>query len=260
MGASILVKDVLRRVSSQLHDISPQFTRWTQVELVDWLNDAQRQIAKYIPSSCVRVDAIKLTAGSKQSIAKILTANIKPGDGSAAADSYGTFVLSVVRNMGSDGATPGRVVRIVDREIMDSLSPNWHAVSGSPITQYVFDPRYPTVFYTSPAVPTSGSHWVEVSYLANPTDVSQSGDYTKDSESTTKISVDDKYVDDLVNAILARAYMKDAEFANNANLAAAHTTLFANSLNAQVLALTGVNPNLTSGMLNPNMAKRPAQA
>lgn len=251
MASSTLVKDVLYRVSAQLHDISPQFTRWTQRELVSWLNDGQKAIAKYMPSSCARVDAVKLTPGTKQSIEKILAASIKPGDGGTASDVYGHFLQTVVRNMGSDGLTPGLAIRVVDREVLDANNPSWHSSSGTAVTQYTFDPRYPKVFYVSPGVP-SGGLWVEISFLANPVDVASTGNYGMDGSDSTKISVDDKYVDDLVNYILARAYMKDAEFAANGNLAQAHAGMFTSSINAQVAALTGVNPNLQSLPMNPN--------
>jgi len=47
-----------------------------------------------------------------------------------------------------------------------------------------------------------------------------------------------------VNYTCARAFMKDAQFANNGPAAANYTSLFAGSLNAKVTALTGNNPNL----------------
>lgn len=254
MASSTLVKDVLFRVSSQLHDISPQFTRWTERELVSWLNDGQKAIAKYMPSSCARVDAIKLVAGTKQSIEKILAANIKPGDGSAAADVYGGYLQSVIRNMGSDGLTPGNAIRLVDREVLDVNNPAWHAATSSSISQWMFDPRMPKVFYVSPGVPAGTNLWIEASFLANPVEVAvvTQGAYGMNGSSTLAISVDDKYIDDLVNYILARAYMKDAEFAGNANMAASHAQMFTSSINAQVSALTGVNPNLQSLPMNPN--------
>ena len=252
MASSTLVKDVLYRVSAQLHDISPQFTRWTQRELVLWLNDGQKAIAKYMPSSCARVDAIKLQTGTKQSIEKILAANIIPGDGSTASDVYGHYLQTVVRNMGSSGTTPGKSLRVIDREVLDSNNPDWHTESDTVVTQYIFDPRFPKVFYVSPGVKAGNNVWVEVSYLANPVEISGSGSYGMDGSDLTKVSVDDKYVDDLVNYILARAYMKDAEFAANGNLAQAHAGMFTSSINAQVAALTGVNPNLQSLPLNPN--------
>lgn len=252
MASSILVKDALFRVSSQLHDISPQFTRWTQRELVSWLNDGQKAIAKYMPSSCARVDAIKLRPGTKQSIETILSTDVKPGDGSPAANVYGHYLQSINANMGSDGQTRGRAVRLVDREVLDVNSPNWHATSDDEITQYCFDPRSPKVFYVHPGA--AANVWVEASYLANPVEIPVTGDYGMDSATTTTLSVDDKYIDDLVNYVLARAYMKDAEFAGNGNMAQAHTAMFTSSINAQVAALTGVNPNLQSLPLNPNTA------
>lgn len=253
MASSTLVKDVLYRVSAQLHDISPQFTRWTQRELVSWLNDGQKAIAKYMPSSCSRVDAIKLQPGTRQSIDTILAANLVTGDGSTPSQVLGNYLQSVVRNMGSNGTTPGNAVRIADREVLDVNAPDWHTKTATTVSQYIFDPRTPKVFYVSPGVPAATNVWVEISYLASPVEVSVSGDYAMDGTSTTKISVDDRYVDDLVNYILARAYMKDAEFANNAAQAAAATQLFASSINAQVTALTGVNPNLRSLPFNPTV-------
>lgn len=258
MASSILVKDALYRVSSQLHDISPQFTRWTQRELVSWLNDGQKAVAKYMPSSCARVDAIKLTPGTKQSIEAILAANVKPGDGSTPANVYGHYVQSIIRNMGADGAQGGRAVRLVDREVLDVNNPDWHTSQADKVSQYAFDPRNPKVFYVFPGVAATPAVWVEISYLANPVEIAVTGDYGMDGSDTTKISVDDKYIDDLVNYVLARAYMKDAEFAGNGQMAQAHTSMFTGSINAQVAALTGVNPNLQSLPLNPNTAKAQA--
>lgn len=251
MAASTLVKDVLYRVSVQLHDISPQFTRWTQRELVSALNDGCKAIAKYLPSSCSRVDAIKLTPGTKQSIDLILASNVVPGDGSTPANVAGNYVQSVIRNMGTNGTTPGNAIRIADREVLDVNVPNWHTQTASSVSQYMFDPRTPKTFYVSPGVPAGANVWAEVSYLADPVEVAIAGSYGMDGTDTTVIPVDDKYVDDLVNYILARAYMKDAEFASNAQQAASATQLFVASINAQVTAVTGVNPNLRALPFNP---------
>lgn len=252
MASSTLVRDVLYRVSAQLHDISPQFTRWTQRELVSWLNDGQKAIAKYMPSSCARVDVVKLSPGTKQSIERILAANIIPGDGSVASNVYGGYLQAIIRNMGASGATPGRAVRLVDREVMDVNNPNWHSETAVAVSQYMFDPRMPKVFYVYPGVPINSNVWVEVSYLADPVEISPTGSYGMDGVSSTLISIDDKYVDDLVNYILARAYMKDAEFSANGGLAQAHAQLFTASINSQAAALSGVNPNLQSLPMNPN--------
>ncbi|MET3134958.1 hypothetical protein AAKU55_005261 [Oxalobacteraceae bacterium GrIS 1.11] len=248
---STKVKDAIYRVSTQLQDIAPQFTRWQERELVTWLNDGQKAIAKYMPASCTRVDAVKLRAGTKQSIELIAAGDVKPGDGSVAAVVYGNYLNDVVRNMGADGATAGRAVRVVSREVLDSQNPDWHTnVGPGRVDQFVFDPRAPKNFYVTPAV-GAAPVWVEISYLANPVDVPNTGTvaaplYGADGTSATVISVDDKYIDDLVNYVLARAYMKDADFASSQPNASAYSSMFTGSLNAQVQALTGNNPNLTA--------------
>ena len=244
MAASTLVKDVLYRISVQLHDVNPQFNRWTSRELVSWLNDGQRAIAKYVPTSCSRVDAIKLQPGTKQSIDSVAAASIVPGDGSSAVAIQGNALQSVVRNMGANGQTPGKAIRIVDRETLDVSDPSWHTVTGTAVSQYVFDPRSPKIFYVVPAVPAAPNVWVEVSWLTDPLEVPVGGSYAWDGNDTTVISIDDKVVDDLVNYALARAHMKDAEAAANAAMASAAAQMFASSINAQAAAITGVNPNL----------------
>ena len=128
MAAITLVKDVLYQVSVQLHDINPQFNRWTSRELVSWLNDGQRAIAKYVPTSCSRVDAVKLQPGTKQNIDSVTSASIVPGDGSSAVNVQGNALQSVIRNMGVNGQTPGKAIRITDRETLDVNDPNWHTV------------------------------------------------------------------------------------------------------------------------------------
>lgn len=244
MPASTLVKDVLYRVSVQLHDLSPQFNRWTSRELVSWLNDGQRAIAKYVPTSCSRVDAIKLVPGTRQSIDYVAAASIVPGDGSSAVNVQGNALQELIRNMGTNGTTPGKAIRIADRETMDANDPNWHTATASAVSLFVYDPRTPKIFYVSPGVPSATDVWVELSWLTDPADVSVTGSYAWDGSDTTKISIDDKFTDDLVNYILARAYLKDAEAAANGNQALVAAQMFTSSINSQAAAITGVNPNL----------------
>jgi hypothetical protein len=251
MAANTYVKDVLYRVSGQLHDLSPQFTRWTQRELVNWLNDGQRAIAKYVPSSCSRVDAVKLVPGTRQSISLIPSTRIIPGDGEPAANISGTALMSVIRNMGTDGTTVGRAIRLIDRDVLDSNSPDWHTETDTKVSSYTFDPRTPHEFYVSPGVPASTNVWVEMSYIADPLDVPQSGTYTWDGNSTAKVAVDDTYVDDLTDYILFRAYSKDAENAANLALAAGYAAQFKDSIGVHAKAIAGINPNIQGLDSNP---------
>ena len=249
MASTILVRDVIYRVSDALTDTNPQFTRWSEQALTGWLNEAQLVIAKYLPYTCARVDAVRLVPGTRQSIATIDAARIVPGDGSAAVAINGNVLMSVVRNMGANGNTPGRALRIVDRDVLDASNPNWHIASAVETPrQYVFDPRAPKLFYVSPPVTSNAPVWVELMYMADPIGLS-TGDGLPGS--SKRLSIDDKNADDAFNYVMARAQMKDAEVEGNANLANSYISMFTASINAQSVSVLGVNPNLGSLPLNP---------
>ncbi len=250
MAATILVREAIWRVSSLLQDISPQFVRHPEGEIVNWLNDAHLAITKFLPAAASRLDAIKLKPGSRQSIETIAALDCKPGDGSTpAAPILGMQLLDVLRNMGPDGLTPGKSIRVVPREILDSQTRTWHTIAGPVVDQYTHDPQTPRYFYVTPAVPATPVVWVEVAYNAQPVKVPNTGTpgaeiYKYDGVNTTTISIADEYIDDLVNYVVARAYMKNAQFAGNDAKAGNFVAMFTSSLNAKVMVLTGHNPNL----------------
>jgi len=249
--SSITVKDCIWRVGVLLSDVAPQYTRWSEAEIVNYVNDGQLAIVKFLPAACARIDAIKLKPGTRQSIEQIAAADCKPGDGSTpAAPILGTQLLDVIRNMGADGLTPGNPVRLIPdgRETLDVTSPSWHTVTSQQVAHYIFDPRAPTHFYVSPGVPASPAVWAELMFAAQPLKVPPGGVpgspvYAIDGASALKLSVSDENVDDLVNYVVARCYMKQSN-AGSQDRAAHFTGLFTGSLNARVLALTGNNPNL----------------
>lgn len=250
MASTILVKDVIGRASVLLQDI-PQFVHWPEHEIVDWLNDAQVAITKYLPASCSRLDSIKLRPGTRQSIEVIAAVDCKPGDGSTpAVPIYGTQWLGMARNMGADGVTPGKAIRVIKREDMDSQNPDWHTAANTAgvIRLFIYDPALPRYCYVYPPVPATPNVWVEAPFTAQPIKIPNTGTagselYLLSGGSTATISVADEFVDDLVNYVVARANMKDVEWADG-NKAVAFTNMFTGSLNAKVMALTGNNPNL----------------
>lgn len=251
MATTILVRDLIARVSDLLSDTAPQFTRWSEPVLVGWLNEAQLVIAKYLPHTCSRVDAVRLVPGTRQSIATIAAASLIPGDGGAAVNTNGNMLLDISRNLGADGRTPGRAIRIVDRDVLDASDPNWHLAKAQPaVRQYTFDPRTPKAFYVTPPVPADVSVWVEISYMADPVMLPAGSAMPG---STARLSIDDKNADDALNYVMARSQMKDAEVEGNAVLANTYVSLFTSSINAQATALLGVNPNLKSLPLTPSI-------
>lgn len=245
---TLLVRDVLWRVSDLLQDTSPQFGRYPEAKLVRYLNDGQVSVVKFIPTAGARNDAIRLVPGTAQSIETIQPADCKPLTGLApSAAVRGVMLQKVMHNMGADGLTAGRAIRLVDQDAIDSQDRDWHSKASSPVTSYVFDPRDPLVFYVNPGVPASG-WWVRASYAALPSVIPAGGapgaeTYGNAGSSTTTISIPDEYADELVNYTCARALMEESSFADKGS-AAAFAALFMGAVNAKVLALTGKNPNL----------------
>lgn len=252
MASTILVKDAMWRISVILQDVTPQFTFWPEHELVQWMNDAQAAITKYLPSACARIDAIKLKAGTRQSIEKIVATDCKPGDGTTPTlPIYGKMIVDGgMRNMGADGATPGSVIRLVDREVKDSQSPDWHTVVGTgKVQSLIYNPETPRYFYVYPGVSPTVVTWIELPYTAQPLQIDNSGTagserYLNSGTAADLITIDDEFLEDIVNYVVARAHMKSAKYGDPSK-AVAYTSMFTGSLNAKVAAVTGNSPKLT---------------
>lgn len=250
-AATITVVEAMRRVCTLLQDDSPQFNRWIETELVDWFNDGQAAIVKYLPASSSGIYTIKLVTGVLQSIEQITAENYLLHDGSTPSVTLlGNQLMKVMNNMGIDGLTVGRIIRVIDQDVLDQNNPNWMltAQAASVVRQYVFDAEQPRFFMVQPPIPASPAVWARVALSSQPTKIPNTGTpgdelYGEASENATVISVSDEFIDDLVNYVVARANMKDAEFADN-NKATFFGGQFVSSINAKAATLTGTSPNL----------------
>jgi hypothetical protein len=223
--ATITVASILTKVSTILQD--PTNIRWPTNELVLWLNDGQREVSLYKPNAFVINSAVICAAGTKQTLP-------------ASAIS----LIDIVRNMGTNGTTPGNSIRTVSREILDTQVPNWHSATPSAtVKHFVYTPLDSKTYYVYPPQPTTGQGYVELVYAAAPTDALIDG----------VISIDDIYVTALISYILFRAYSKDAEYANNAALAGTYYQQFQGLLQGKVTAETVSNPNQALAPFNPNL-------
>lgn len=250
MATTTKVKEVLQRVTTLLLDSSPQFNRWPESDLVNWLNDGQLAIAKYFPVAASRIDSIKLKPGSLQCIDTIAATDCKPDDGSTpTAPIYGIELFGLECNMGSDGLTPGITIgEPVDKRLLDSQNPAWQSTTGTTVYDYTYDPRTPNYFHVQPAVPATPAVWVRMSYAARPLPIANTGSvgaerYLIGGANNDLIGLQDECVDDLVNYVVARAHMTSSKFADM-NKAQAFASLFTASINSKAAALTGHNPNL----------------
>lgn len=198
-AGSIIDKAVL-----QLNDLTA--IRWTRAELLGWLNDAQHQMVTIAPNSSSSTTTVQLVAGSRQTI---------PADG--------WMLLDVYRSMGATGTTPGRAIRIVSKELIDSFNPEWH--SDTPTVEpknYVYDIQDQTAYWVYP--PNTGTGYLQLNYAKVP---------AKITDETTTITVNDVLQTAVLDYILYRACSKDAEYAPGLALAQGYWSAFTMALGSK---------------------------
>ena len=189
--STITALQIFDRAELLLHDSTN--IRWIEDELLKWLNEGQREIVLLKPDAYSLTEAIKLVAGTKQAL-----------------PASGTMLLDVIRNMGVDGLTSGRVVRLVQRRVLDDQISDWHSATGAATIQHwVYEPEVnPRVFYVYPQ--SLGTSYLEICYAKAPAEVAAKENV---------ITLDDIYSPALLNYILYRAYSKDADYSANAQRA-----------------------------------------
>ena len=230
--------NLISRIQDSLQDTTG--VRWTEAELLRYINDAQREVVNFKPDAAADHSNVQLATGTEQSIPDVALSLIK-----------------VVRNMSATGssATGKKSIRLVDEDILNSIEPDWHdptvtgdAAHGSVIKHYVFDPDDPRKFYVYPGVKDGENAYVELITSRSPTDLSAT---------SSTIYIDDIYGNALVDYVLFRCYMKDSEFAGNAQRASQHYQLFLNSVSSGISSKNLINPNFDRN--GQNIAPPPVQ-
>ena len=215
--------NLLARIEATLQDTAN--VRWTEAELLNYINDAQREITNIKPDATATHANVQLVTGTKQSI---------PTDG--------LKLISVVRNMSGYWveATGGRAIRLVAWDILDTQDPDWHnptvtgdATHGAIPKHYLFDENDPLNYYVYPGV--EGNAYVELVYSQRPTDLSAA---------SSTIGIPDNYSNAIIDYCLFRAFTKDAEFAGNGARAGVHYQMFAVSVQGKAQIDAFIKPDI----------------
>lgn len=179
-------------------------TRHTAAEALLAINDGQRAIVEVLPKANPVRATPTVATGTRQSATGLgLTTAVE--------------IIDVVRNMATDGITPGRAITLRDRSWMDESDPSWHSRTAAEAIHWFRDERDPKAFYLYPAK-TSGK--VEVIHSALPTDLGSL---------SSAITLDDIYANALQWWLLFTFYAKDTTERAQAK-AASYLTLFYQSL------------------------------
>ena len=170
------VRSILNRVGALLNDEA--FVRWEESELLEWLNDGQRVIARG-PATDVYIlrDTITASPGTRQSLPE-----------------NGLRLIDVIRNT-SDGSA----ILQSDYALVNVLASTWRSAATAPAQNWFYDERNPKEFEVYP--PQSGAETIEIVFNAEPPDASVGGN----------IAIDDTYADALIDYVMYRALSKDNE-------------------------------------------------
>lgn len=222
---TISAQSIVQRATDLLQDQTS--VRWPVNELIRWLNDAQRAIVKIRPDAMNTTATMTLVAGSRQDL------------DNAALTPPPAKLIEITRNMAATSSKGA--VTLIPRKVLDAQTPNWHNIPGTAnILHYMFDARDPKTFYVYP--PALATAQLEVMYSAYPTDITEPSDGALWSAVTGNLSLPDIYADDVLNYVMAKAYMKDSEFAGNADRATAYLNMVTASLGAEIAATVAVAP------------------
>ncbi len=215
--ANTTVKTTIDNVKLILQETTTNGIRWTNAELIKWLNEAYQKIVLLKPNANSKNATMTCVAGTKQSL---------PVDG--------VYLLDVVRNKAGDSSA----VTPTERRYLDNNRRGWHGEAGSEtIDHYMYDDQDQKNFYVYP--PATSAAQLEFIYATVPAPHPE----VAATDGTTTISLDDRYEPVLVDYILMRSYTKDADYAGNAERQRSHEGAFMSGLGLSAQAESSSSPN-----------------
>lgn len=217
---ALAASSILNKVSKILQD-EDIMRRWpVDTELLGWLDSAQREVALMRPELFSSTATRQLVAGSRQTLP---------------ATAVG--LAAVLRNMGSDGLTPGPTILPKAQRVLDILLPDWQSAThaSATVSYFCYDPKNPREYLVYPPQPAVGMSYVEEQLHVAPTALA-SIDAT--------IGLDDTYENVLLDLVLSRAYGKDADIPRCAERA---NTYRASALERLGLSLQARAANIPGG-------------
>lgn len=228
------VGTVIRNAKLVLQEVTAAGTRWTNEELIGWLNESYQAIVQIKPDASSVNASVSLTQGTRQEI---------PQDG--------LRLIDVVRNTATASDKLG--ILVTTRRALDTTRRGWHADEQSTnIEQYVFDDQDPTRFYVYP--PAASGAEIEIIYSSTPKPHNQ--DQGLEALRNEPLRLNDSYAPVITDYILYRAYSKDAEHAANLNRAQMHMQSYMSALGQKVEIDRYNSPNAPDNSSNPQRTRQ----
>lgn len=162
-------------------------TSFTSAQLVAWWNDAQRVIAIARPDLVVVTEPFLLGKSTVRQVAPSGTNKI----------------IDITKNLGIDGGTHGKAIRLIDRASLDEYDDRWTIGNGATIIkEWAYDERNPRVFYVYPKPNATTDVYVELIRSSTPVDCV---------DENSEINVPNICVPAGVSWMLYRCFSRDSE-------------------------------------------------
>jgi hypothetical protein len=184
-------QDIFDEVRRTIHDEDSANYRWTDAELIDYLNAGMRQIVVIVPEANT-VETIEDTATSRVARQVLPAGGIK--------------FIRVARNYADDGTTPQGTLRYVEKDVLDTYDPDWEydstlkADGANFFEHYCHESREPKVYYLYPPPAADNKRYAAV-YSAVPTAVTAVGN---------TYPLADEYINAAIQYIVYRALTKES--------------------------------------------------
>jgi hypothetical protein len=212
-----LVTTLINAVKKTLQEEGVEGVRWTNAELIEYLNDSCRFLVEYEPDAFADNSSFACVAGTRQEVPENVTR-----------------LISIVRNL------EGRKIPVIitDRSALDSMRPYWH--SENPTNQqelYFVDDRDSKRFYVYP--PAVDGSLLEIISAMEPVRHLA----VEAQNNSSSLQVNDRYVPALMNYMLHRAFDKDSDTAGNFSRSQTYLQNAYNALQVKVQNTNRVSPN-----------------
>lgn len=216
------VLEIMNRVSTLYNDTT--YDRVSQEMYLRFLDDALNQLVLVRPDAHVKVSSVQLATGTRQTV---------PADCLALIDIY--------RNKGALGTTDGAPIWQVNRKDLDYFA-DWHTaptVAPTEITEYSYDPKYPDIYWVSPAVAATPNIFVEMAYSYPFTSYAAQGWATAIGQT---IPCHETFKGPICSYMLYLLYSTDSSSELDKTVAESYRVDFYNALGIEIKASTAAAP------------------
>lgn len=187
------VGEIVKHVSEQLNDqqLKLEYTRWNRETLLEYMNQALKEIGTYRPDAFVVDQIITLVAGTTQNI--------------GAFKSLKAIHVNGIPMHATDASLLSAFLPY------DYCPPKVTYKNGTPtydLKSFAISPHDERTFYVSPPVPAGLVPTVKATLFGEVPELTLA-------EWDTELAMSDKYYNNLIDFMLARAYELDSESPNS---------------------------------------------